>query len=148
MVDRHNIINRFFQTISWQEECTVELINNIPHVVYNPDKTLLLPIQHTEFGNILSGTNDSLFKSLLQYQDGKRGLIVDGNIDRSGVEIICIVGGMEKYSYTPFFVAPATRINYGRFVASVLDGVDWERSLEAIASSKDDENVQPIFEWD
>ena len=129
------VIDKFKQQISWGNE--TELINHGDRVFMDSGLVIYVPVHWNHF--ILEDV-----QVLERYYQRKIAVLVYGNPSDRDVKRIfwkCSAAGI----YTVWIDVEAS-IEWGRLVMSSLDGVDWQRSIEAIAEHGMD--ARPVYEWE
>lgn len=136
------ILDRFYETISWKNEC--EEIEFNERILLKTPCSLDL-VANSNVG-IISNTIDSVYclRQLFPNSGLEPGLIIWGNPPDFVVhEYISFCCQWNPPVHVQFIDIPA-RLAYSRFLTKALDGIDWQRSIEGLAKG----NKNPVWIWD
>jgi hypothetical protein len=131
----NKIIESFYNQISWSDECKIELIGDTD--VVSTNLVLYMPCDWVDA--------ESLSEIIIDYAKMRGlepGLIIGGNPNPAIAERLCFV--LTKQGILVSFIDPIARIAQSRFMISALDGLDWGRTSESIATG----NSAPVWSWD
>ena len=144
---RTEIIHKFFETISWGDECNVHFVNNLIPVVTHDD-TWFLPCWYEneqqfkrEIATILALVETA---KELENLEKKPCLIIDGDFKPQAID--GLLWQLQTMSVTPFFVTIKSQINYDHWMMRALDGLDWGRTFQAFCEKGRD--AKPVMQWD
>lgn len=129
------VINRFKQQISWGDK--TQLIVDGDQTYMATDKCLYVP---THFDKVRTG---ELIMLAAIYKKAVFALIWG---DPSEEKALLLCDRLIRVKLHAAFIDLIGQMAWADYVTRALDGIDWQRSLEAIA--KDEDKARPVFEWE
>ena len=129
------IIESFYNQISWANECTIVKIRGFDFVWTS--QCLYLPCHwnNCEYSSFI--VTEAASKLQLE-----PALLIGGNPSKADAERI--YWEKTKRSILVTFVDPVAQIVQAECITRALDGMDWSRTVEAIAHG----STKPVWEWD
>lgn len=134
-VEDIDVINKFKRQISWGDD--TKLIQHGDRTFMDSGLSIYIPVRWDHFR--IQGLKD-----LGQSFSRRISALIYGDPPTESVHQIfweCSAAGI----YTTWIDVDAS-IEWGGLITSAMEGIDWQRSFEAIAMEGMD--AKPVFEWD